>query len=135
MTMVNMYSIKKQFYIAIGLFAFFSLFGFLNPPMNSSQENSSVDVHDAPSIIAGTIDFDVKSVNPLPNLNNGTIELKVIEGKAPYKILVYSTNMPLKEYQVPQDLTLTNLGAGDYMIVVSGRDNAYRSKTITLRQE
>ncbi|ABG59487.1 hypothetical protein [Cytophaga hutchinsonii] len=133
--MVNMYAIRKQFFIAIGLFSFFSLFGFLNAPANASFENTSVDVHNAPSIIAGSIDFDIKSRNPLSNLNNGTIELKVIEGKAPYKILVYSTTMPLKEYQVSQDLLLTNLAAGDYMIVVSGRDNAYRSKTITLSQE
>lgn len=132
--MVNMYAIRKQFFIAIGLFSFFSLFGFLNAPANSSFENTSIDVHNAPSIIAGTIDFTVKSINPLPNLNNGTIELKVTEGKAPYKILVYSTNMPLKEYQVSEDLTLKNLAAGDYMIVVSGRDYAYRSKTITLSQ-
>jgi hypothetical protein len=132
--MVNMYSIKKQFYIAIGLFSFFSLFGFLNAPMSSSQENTSVNVHNAPSIIAGSIDFEVKSTNPLSNLNNGTIELKVIEGKGPYKILVYSTNIPSKEYQVADGLTVSNLAAGDYMIVVSGRDNAYRSKTITLRQ-
>lgn len=128
-----MYSIKKQFYIAIGLFSFFALFGFLNAPLNSSQENTSVNVHNAPSIIAGSIDFEVKSTNPLSNLNNGTIELKVIEGKAPYKILVYSTNMPLKEYQVADGLTISNLAVGDYMIVVSGRDNAYRSKTITLK--
>ncbi|MGN6645308.1 MAG: hypothetical protein ACTHJT_02160, partial [Cytophaga sp.] len=101
---------------------------------SSSLENTSVNVHNAPSIIAGTIDFDVKSVDPLPNLNNGSIELKITEGKAPYKILVYSTNMPLKEYQVPGELTINNLAAGDYMIVVSGRDNAYRSKTITLRK-
>lgn len=132
--MVNMYSIKKQFYIAIGLFSFFSLFGFLNAPSSSSLENTSVNVHNAPSIIAGTIDFEIKSVDPLPNLNNGSIELTITEGKAPYKILVYSTNMPLKEYQVPGELTINNLAAGDYMIVVSGRDNAYRSKTITLRK-
>lgn len=131
--MVNMYSIKKQFYIAIGLFSFFSLFGFLNAPMTSSQENTTIGVHNAPSIIAGSINFEVASTNPLSNLNNGSIELKVTEGKAPYKILVYSTNMPLKEYQVADALTISNLAPGDYMIVVSGRDNAYRSKTITLR--
>jgi len=131
--MVNMYSIRKQFYTALGLFSFFGLCGFLFAP---SLSNSQETVFSQKHLTTPTkINFTLTATNPIPKINNGSIELVITEGKAPYKILVYSTNMPLKEYQVTQTLLIPNLGAGDYMIVVSGGDNAYSSKTITLRQE
>jgi|GEM_PF-4469284 hypothetical protein len=131
--MVNMYSIRKQFYAALGLFSFFGLCGFLfAPSLSNSQETIFSQRHLTPPT---KINFTVTGTNPIPKINNGSIELVITEGKAPYKILVYSTNMPLKEYQVTGTLLIPNLGAGDYMIVVSGGDNAYSSKTITLRQE
>ena len=81
------------------------------------------------------LDFVVKSTNPIATLNNGSIELKISEGVAPFKVLIYSTTIPVKEYQIKEELTINNLASGDYMIVVSGGNNQYRSKTITLRQE
>lgn len=131
--MVNMYSIRKQFYAALGLFSFFGLCGFLFAPYASQQEAPVIHKHTTAA--PAKVDFTIVSTNPIPKLNNGSIELVVNEGTAPYKILVYSTNTPLKEYQVDKTLVISNLGAGDYMIVVSGRDHAYSSKTITLRQE
>lgn len=127
-----MYSIRKQFYAALGLFSFFGLCGFLFAPYTSQQEVPVIHKH---ATTPTNVDFTLAATNPIPKLNNGSIELVVNQGTAPYKILVYSTNTPLKEYQVAKTLLISNLGAGDYMIVVSGRDNAYSSKTITLRQE
>ena len=128
-----MYSIRKQFYAALGLFSFFGLCGFLFAPYTSQEVPTSH--HHKHVIVPTKVDFTLVATNPIPKLNNGSIELTVTSGKAPYKILVYSTNMPLKEYQVSQSLLISNLAAGDYLILVSGGDNAYSSKTITLRQE
>ncbi|WP_018345030.1 hypothetical protein [Cytophaga aurantiaca] len=130
--MMNMYSIKKRLYIALGIFSFFTLCGFLSVPINARTEffksNSIKRAYNE-------LDFTIKGQNPISNLNNGSIQLKISEGVAPFKILIYSTTTAVKEYQVKEELTINNLAAGEYMIVVSGGNNQYRSKTITLRQE
>ncbi len=130
--MVNMYSIKKQFYMALGIFSFFVLCGFLSVPISNSTHISTENYVEGQKV---HLEFTMTAVNPLSNLNNGSIDLVIKDGKAPYKVLVYSTNMPVKEYQIKQDLTISNLAAGEYLVVVSAGDNEYRSKTITLRQE
>mgnify|MGYP000435642797 CR=1 FL=1 len=105
--MINMYTIKKQFYMALGIFSFFTLCGFLSIPISSRT------------------DFFI----------NDNSKKSAFEGIAPFKVLIYSTTIPLKEYQIKEELTVNNLAPGEYMIVVSGGNNHYRSKTITLRQE
>jgi hypothetical protein len=131
--MMNMYSIRKQFYMALGIFSFFTLCGFLSTPIDASTEYS--ENNKILKAAAVGLDFTLTSKNPVASSNNGSIELKISEGLAPFKISIYSTTIPLKEYQIKEELTINHLTAGDYMIVVSGRDNAYKSKTITLTQE
>ena len=131
--MMNMYSIRKQFYMALGIFSFFTLCGFLSIPINARTEVFTID--NTKKLASEGIDFVINGKNPVATSNNGSIELKISEGIAPFKVLIYSTTIPVKEYQIKQELTVNNLTAGDYMIVVSGGNNHYRSKTITLRQE
>jgi len=136
--MMNMYSIRKQFYMALGIFSFFTLCGFLSIPINARTEffaNDNFIEDNSMKVASKELDFVVKSTNPIATLNNGSIELKISEGVAPFKVLIYSTTIPVKEYQIKEELTINNLASGDYMIVVSGGNNQYRSKTITLRQE
>ena len=135
--MMNMYSIRKQFYMALGIFSFFTLCGFLSIPMNARSEFFSNDetIDNPIKVASEEIDFVVNSKNPIAELNNGSIELIISEGLAPFKVLIYSTSIPVKEYQIKDELTINNLSPGEYMIVVSGRNHQYRSKTITLRQE
>ena len=135
--MMNMYSIRKQFYMALGIFSFFTLCGFLSIPMNARSEFFSNDetIDNSIKVASEEIDFVVNSKNPIAALNNGSIELIISEGLAPFKVLIYSTSIPVKEYQIKDELTINNLSPGEYMIVVSGRNHQYRSKTITLRQE
>jgi hypothetical protein len=128
-----MYTIRKQFYMALGIFSFFTLCGFLSMPINSRTEFFTND--NSKKLAFEGIDFVINIKNPIAALNNGSIELKISEGIAPFKVLIYSTTIPLKEYQIKEELTVNNLAPGDYMIVVSGGNNHYRSKTITLRQE
>ena len=106
--------------------------GFLSVPISNSTHISTENYVEGQKV---HLEFTMTAVNPLSNLNNGSIDLVIKDGKAPYKVLVYSTNMPVKEYQIKQDLTISNLAAGEYLVVVSAGDNEYRSKTITLRQE
>jgi len=131
--MLNMYSIKKQFYMALGIFSFFTLCGFLSVPINDRTgfftNNPEVKV------VSEKVDFTTSSTNPISTLNNGSIQIRISEGTAPFKVLIYSTTIPVKEYQIKEELKINNLAAGDYMIVVSGGNNQYRSKTITLRQD
>jgi ribosomal protein L21E len=127
-----MYSIKRQFYTALGIFSFFVLCGFLSVPINNSAQKNTENYIKGQKV---SLEFTLTAVNPLSNLNNGSIGLVINNGKAPYKVLVYSTNMVVKEYQIKQELTISNLAAGEYLVVVSAGDNEYRSKTITLRQE
>ena len=131
--MMNMYSIRKQFYMALGIFSFFTLCGFLSIPINARTEFFISD--NSKKSASEGIDFVINIKNPTATSNNGSIELKMSEGIAPFKVLIYSTTIPLKEYQIKEELTVNNLAPGDYMIVVSGGNNHYRSKTITLRQE
>jgi len=131
--MMNMYSIRKQFYMALGIFSFFTLCGFLSIPITARSEFFIND--NSKKLASEGIDFVINIKNPIATLNNGSIELKISEGIAPFKVLIYSTTIPLKEYQIKQELIVNNLAPGDYMIVVSGGNNHYRSKTITLRQE
>lgn len=131
-TMVNMYSIKKKFYMALGIFSFFTLCGFLSAPLNAHTEFFNINTLKSAST---ELNFSISTKNPLLNKKNGSIQLTITDGAAPFKIVIYSTNMPIKEYIIANDLTITNLAAGEYMIVVSGGNNQYRSRTITLRQE
>jgi hypothetical protein len=126
--MVNMYSIKKQFFTAVGLFSFFLLCGFMSPLLSSSFPVSSKNKFET----KGNVDYSLNMTYPNHNLKNGTIEIVVNVGKPPYKVLVYSTQMSVKEYQIDKTLTISNLEAGEYMIVISDSENAFRSKTISL---
>lgn len=128
-----MYSIRKQFYMALGIFSFFTLCGFLSIPINARTEFFTND--NSIKVASEELDFVINSSNPIAALNNGSIELKISKGIAPFKVLIYSTTITVKEYQIKNELTINNLAPGDYMIVVSGGNNQYRSKTITLRQE
>jgi hypothetical protein len=119
--------------MALGIFSFFTLCGFLSIPINARTEFFTND--NSKKLASEGIDFVINIKNPIAALNNGSIELKMSEGIAPFKVLIYSTTIPLKEYQIKEVLTVNNLAPGDYMIVVSGGNNHYRSKTITLRQE
>lgn len=130
---MNMYSIRKQFYMALGIFSFFTLCGFLSIPINARTEFFTND--NSIKVASEELDFVISSTNPIATLNNGSIELKISKGIAPFKVLIYSTTIPVKEYQIKEALTIDHLAPGDYMIVVSGGNNQYRSKTITLRQE
>lgn len=130
--MMNMYSIKKRLYIALGIFSFFTFCGFLSVPINARTEFFESNTIKS---TYNELDFKITAQNPTSNLNNGSIQLAISEGAGPFKILMYSTTTAVKEYQVKQELAINNLAAGEYMIVVSGGNNQYRSKTITLRQE
>ena len=127
--MINMYSIRRQFYTAVGLFSFFLLCGFMSPLISS---NFPVTTNKDELILQGNVDYSLNMTNPNHNLNNGTIEIIVNAGKAPYKVLVYSTQMSVKEYQIDKNLVISNLAAGEYMVVISDSDNAFKSKSITL---
>jgi hypothetical protein len=130
--MVNMYTIKKNFFTAIVIFSFFTLCGFLSAPIKEHAHflNSSIE-----NTVSNNLDFTINAIQPKLNLKNGSLQIIISEGNAPFKILIYSTTIPVKEYQVSKELSITNLAAGEYMIVVSGGNNEYRSKTITLRAE
>jgi len=127
--MINMYSIRRQFYTAVGLFSFFLLCGFMSPLLSS---NFPVKADKNESIPQGNVDYTLNMTNPSQNLNNGSIEIVVNVGKAPYKVLVYSTQMAVKEYQIDKNLIISNLAAGEYMVVISDSENAFKSKSITL---
>jgi len=124
-----MYSIRRQFYTAVGLFSFFLLCGFMSPLLSS---NFPVKADKNESIPQGNVDYTLNMTNPSQNLNNGSIEIVVNVGKAPYKVLVYSTQMAVKEYQIDKNLIISNLAAGEYMVVISDSENAFKSKSITL---
>jgi len=124
-----MYSIRRQFYTAVGLFSFFLLCGFMSPLISS---NFPVKSDKNELIPQGNVDYTLNMTNPSHNLNNGTIEVIVNVGKAPYKVLVYSTQMSVKEYQIDKNLVISNLAAGEYMVVISDSENAFKSKSITL---
>ena len=120
--------IKNQFYMAIGIFSFCLLCGFMSPFFSSNKVSAN------PIILTGLseIVFTVKQTNPTSMEANGSIEVMVSQGKAPYKAMLYSTNMPAKEYKFDKNLTVSNLKAGDYMIVVNDSDNAFKSLNIQL---
>lgn len=120
--MINMYTIKKQFYTAVGLFSFFLLCGFISPLLDINSKNTFVT----------EVEYTLKASNPTNSLHNGVIDITVNQGKPPYKVLVYSTSMPVKEYLIDKSFSIKNLSAGQYMIVVSDSENAFKSKNITL---
>lgn len=127
-----MYTFKGNIFIAFLLFSVFTLCGFRNTPIKAHVHVLNTN---GKNEISTNFDFTVNAIKPTLNLNNGSLQLIISEGNGPYKILIYSTTLPVKEYQVKKELSLINLAAGDYMIVVSGANNEYKSKTITLRQE
>ena len=127
--MVDIYSFKKKFYTALGIFSFFALCGFLSAPINAHTGFLNQNA------VEESLDFSLNGIQPMIGKENGSIEIIITGSNAPYKILIYSTTIPVKEYQVKRELTINNLSVGEYMIVVSGENNEYKSKTITLREE
>ncbi|MBC7451467.1 MAG: hypothetical protein H7259_08265 [Cytophagales bacterium] len=78
------------------------------------------------------VDYSLNPVNPSDHLNNGVLEIMINTGKPPYKLVLYSTTMPVTEFQIEKKLSINNLAPGQYMTVVSDSEHAFKSKSITL---
>ncbi|MBC7487246.1 MAG: SprB repeat-containing protein [Cytophagaceae bacterium] len=79
-----------------------------------------------------TLALDVKIEQPqTASSNDGTIDLTVSGGTAPYTIQVISTFIPSQVYK-KEHVELKKLGAGNYIIMVQDAEKHVLQKTIEL---
>jgi hypothetical protein len=104
------------------------LFGFVSPFISQGKKHNSYHNFIKHNNLKINISFSKASNNKA----NGNIHIQIINGMAPFKVVLYSTSHSTKDYVFENEIKISDLESGEYLIVVNDNTNAFVSENITL---
>lgn len=119
--------IHKKFLALVFTICTSVLFGFVSPWISQGQKNL---YHH--NIKHNNLKINISFSKATNNKANGNIQIQIINGVSPFKVIVYSTSHQTKEYIFEKEIKISELDSGEYLIVVNDNTNAFVSENITL---